>query len=58
MKSILVLGVLIPVLMYVVVAGIAWQFRNPLANRATFWTHLPEALTFQKMPYFQIKEDQ
>jgi len=30
-----------------------WQFRNPKANRATFWTHFGSAMLFEKVDKFQ-----
>ncbi len=43
------------VLFYVVIASIVWQWRNPLANRTTFFTHLTAAMSFQALPQFQEK---
>lgn len=38
---------------YLAAAGTAWSVRNPTANSMTFWSHLPDALTFRALPQFQ-----
>lgn len=39
--------------LFFIVSGITWQFRNPTANQITVFTHLPQVLTFQKLEKFQ-----
>ncbi len=41
--------------LYLIVSSAAWQLRNPTANAMTYWTHLGDALTFRKLPAFQVK---
>lgn len=42
---------------YNAVAGIAFQFRNPLANNTVLITHILKVWTFQRVPAFQPKEE-
>ena len=38
--------------------GVCWstfEFRNPTANKAAFYTHFMDVLTFKKVVAFQIK---
>jgi hypothetical protein len=38
---------------YIAIAGIAWEWRNPTANKMTFWTEFPSVVTFKKLPKYQ-----
>jgi len=38
---------------YIGIAGITWQVRNPKANQMTFWTHFVDAIKFKKLDKFQ-----
>lgn len=40
-------------LFYVVIVSAVWQWRNPLANSTTFFTHFTAAMSFQALPQFQ-----
>lgn len=42
-------------LLYLMAASLAWSFRNPMANRTTFFTHFSAAMSFQSLPQFQEK---
>lgn len=37
-------------------AGFVWQIRNPMGNKMTFWTHLPDAMCLRKPEKFQPRE--
>lgn len=45
--------VLLVALTFFVVAGLAWQFRNPLANSSTVFTHFRDVLRFKRDEQFQ-----
>jgi len=43
-------------LLYLSAASVAWSFRNPMANRTTFFTHFSAAMSFQRLSQFQEKQ--
>lgn len=45
--------VYVATLAFLMVAMAAWEIRNPKANRATFFTHFTDVVTFQRLPQFQ-----
>ena len=49
--------ILIVVILYINVAGIAWQINNPIANRVTMFTYFNDVIHFRSLPEFQPKED-
>ena len=40
---------------YLGIAGIAWQFNNPLGNSLTFWRNFGSAMQFKSLPQYQEK---
>ncbi len=52
-RRVLMVWAALAALLYLAAASTAWSIRNPTGNEMTFWTHLGEALTFQKLPQFQ-----
>jgi len=51
MRAFRLLSVL--VIAFVGISVAAWEIRNPKANRATFYTHFKDVITFQKLQQFQ-----
>ena len=43
----------LPAILYLVVAMIAFRFRNPTANDATCWRELPAVLRFERVAQYQ-----
>lgn len=42
-------------IVYLFIAGITFQFRNPTANNAACWIHIVDVLSFNKLDKFQGK---
>jgi len=42
--------------LYLWVASVTFQFRNPTANQTVLLTHFPDVLAFNKLDEFQPKE--
>lgn len=39
--------------LYVSIAWMAFQWRNPKSNEMSFWRHLPSVLMFEKLDEYQ-----
>ncbi len=47
------LGFVVTCAVYLGIAGIAWQFNNPLGNSLTFWRNFGSAVQFESLPQYQ-----
>lgn len=44
---------LLALIAFLAVSGVAWQFRNPRGNPATYWLHFDDAIQFHRLPQYQ-----
>lgn len=49
----LLILLLLPAILFLAVAGAAWQFHNPTANGSTAITHFSDMVHFRTLPQFQ-----
>jgi hypothetical protein len=49
------IGLVVTCVVYLGIAGIAWQFNNPLGNQLTFWRNFGSAMQFKSLPQYQEK---
>lgn len=51
--QVVILNLAIVCVVYLGIAGMAWQFNNPLGNQLTFWRHFGSAMQFKSLPQYQ-----
>lgn len=51
----LAIAVATALLLWMTLAGLAWNFNNPRGDWVTFWTHFDDAMRFQRVPGLQEK---
>ncbi len=48
-----IIGFFLAMLVYLSIATVIWEFRNPKANKMTVYTHFSDVIKFNKLEKFQ-----